>query len=65
MWSTRAFAYTFVRFCYYPHPDSNWPNSRRAAWQQTASLTPDDRDKVLRRNGMGLLGIESQGHATG
>ena len=43
----------------YPHPDSNWPNSRRAAWQQTASLTPDDRDKVLRRNGMILLGIES------
>ena len=49
----------------YPHPDSNWPNSRRAAWQQTATLTPDDRDKVLRRNGMTLLGIESQGHATG
>ena len=58
----------FDNICFetdYPHPDSNWPNSRRAAWKQTASLTPDERDKVLRRNGMRLLGIESQGHATG
>ena len=43
----------------YPHPDSNWPDSRRAAWQQTASLTLDERDKVLRYNGLALLGISA------
>jgi predicted TIM-barrel fold metal-dependent hydrolase len=49
----------------YPHPDGSWPNSRASAYRQTASLTSDQRDKVLRTNAARLYSIERVSAPTG
>jgi predicted TIM-barrel fold metal-dependent hydrolase len=41
----------------YPHPDGSWPNSRSVAARQTEKLSPELRDKVLRHNGLRMLGL--------
>jgi predicted TIM-barrel fold metal-dependent hydrolase len=41
----------------YPHPDGSWPNSRSVAERQTENLSPELRDKVLRHNGLRMLGL--------
>lgn len=41
----------------YPHPDGSWPESRSVAERQTKNLPPDLRDKVLRHNGLRMLGL--------
>lgn len=42
----------------YPHPDGSWPNSRSVAWRQTGTLTPEQREKVLRTNAARLYRVE-------
>lgn len=42
----------------YPHPDGFWPNSKEAAVRQTATLTPAQREKVLRTNAAKLYRID-------
>ena len=34
----------------YPHPDSQWPNTRKVLDEYLSHLSPDDRTKVLRTN---------------
>lgn len=42
----------------YPHPDGSWPFSKVAAYRQTATLTPEQRDKVLRTNAARLYRLD-------
>jgi predicted TIM-barrel fold metal-dependent hydrolase len=42
----------------YPHPDGSWPHSRQTALQQTGTLTPEQREKILRTNAAQLYRIE-------
>jgi predicted TIM-barrel fold metal-dependent hydrolase len=42
----------------YPHPDGSWPASKAAAYRQTATLTAEQRDKVLRTNAGRLYRID-------
>jgi predicted TIM-barrel fold metal-dependent hydrolase len=47
--------------CYetdYPHPDGTFPHSRRVALENTASLEPAQREKVLRTNAIRLFGFD-------
>jgi predicted TIM-barrel fold metal-dependent hydrolase len=41
----------------YPHPDGTWPDSRANAREQTKDLSPEVRRKILRDNGLRLLGL--------
>ncbi len=41
----------------YPHPDGSWPDSRLVAERQTKNLSPELRAKVLRHNGLRMLGL--------
>ena len=43
----------------YPHPDGSWPSSGLVAERQTKNLTPELREKVLRTNGLRMLGLSS------
>jgi predicted TIM-barrel fold metal-dependent hydrolase len=43
----------------YPHADGTWPDSRATAERQTAALAAEVRDKILRGNGLRLLGVSS------
>jgi predicted TIM-barrel fold metal-dependent hydrolase len=43
----------------YPHPDGSWPNSGLVAERQTKDLSPELREKVLRLNGLRMLGVSS------
>ena len=42
----------------YPHPDGSWPSSKAAAYRQTATLTPEQREKVLRTNAARLYRLD-------
>jgi len=41
----------------HPHSDSTWPNSQKLLVEQTAHMTDDQRDRVLRRSTAELYGI--------
>jgi predicted TIM-barrel fold metal-dependent hydrolase len=41
----------------YPHPDSTWPNSRRAVDAQMAHLSPETRRQLTRDNAAALYGL--------
>jgi predicted TIM-barrel fold metal-dependent hydrolase len=41
----------------YPHSDGTWPHSAEVAKRQTAGLEPLARDKILRENGLRMLGV--------
>ena len=43
----------------YPHPDSTFPDSRRIVEEQMASLTNEQREKILRTNAQRLYGLDS------
>jgi len=45
----------------YPHPDSTFPDSRRIVAEQMASLTAEQREKILRTNAIRLYGLEATG----
>ena len=34
----------------YPHPDSTWPNSRAVVERETAHLSPEMKDAIIRGN---------------
>jgi predicted TIM-barrel fold metal-dependent hydrolase len=42
----------------YPHPDSQWPNTRKILEEQLAHLSPADRRKVLRTNAERLFHLD-------
>lgn len=42
----------------YPHPDSQWPNTRKVLEEHLAHLTPMDRMKVLRTNAEKLFRLD-------
>lgn len=42
----------------YPHPDSQWPNTRKILEEHLAHLRPADRTKVLRENAIRVFGLE-------
>src|SRR5262249_11279813 len=42
----------------YPHPDSQWPNTRKILDEQLAHLSPGDRRKVLRTNAERLFPLD-------
>ena len=41
----------------YPHPDSTWPNSRRAVDEQMAHLSPKTRRQLTHDNAAALYGL--------
>jgi predicted TIM-barrel fold metal-dependent hydrolase len=41
----------------YPHPDSTWPNSRRAVAAQMAHLPPETRRQITHDNAAALYGL--------
>jgi len=41
----------------YPHPDSEWPNTRKFLEERLNHLKPSDRMKVLRTNAVDLFGL--------
>jgi predicted TIM-barrel fold metal-dependent hydrolase len=41
----------------YPHPDGSWPASRLVAERQVKDLPLAQRDKILRHNGLRMLGL--------
>jgi predicted TIM-barrel fold metal-dependent hydrolase len=41
----------------YPHSDSTWPDSRRAAAEQFGHLNPVAIRKIARQNAIDLLGL--------
>ena len=43
----------------YPHSDGSWPQSREAARTLTQGLSDELRVKILRSNGLALLGLNS------
>lgn len=45
----------------YPHPDSTFPDSRRIVEEQMASLTAEQRRKILRTNAVALYGLAGDG----
>jgi predicted TIM-barrel fold metal-dependent hydrolase len=42
----------------YPHSDSTWPESRRAAAEQFGHLDPVSIRKIARDNAIELLGLD-------
>ena len=42
----------------YPHPDSQWPNTRKILAEHLAHLSPEDRTKVLRTNAEKLFHLD-------
>jgi predicted TIM-barrel fold metal-dependent hydrolase len=42
----------------YPHSDSTWPHTAKLAEQQMASLTEEQRYKVLRGNAIKLYSLD-------
>jgi predicted TIM-barrel fold metal-dependent hydrolase len=42
----------------YPHPDSQWPNTRKVLEEHLQHLTPEDRYKVLRTNAERLFHLD-------
>jgi len=45
----------------HPHSDSTWPGSQALLAEHTAPMSPDDRDRILRRNCADLYGIDLAG----
>ena len=45
----------------YPHSDSTWPDSRRAAAEQFGHLDPESIRKIARQNAIDLLGLTLRG----
>jgi predicted TIM-barrel fold metal-dependent hydrolase len=44
----------------YPHQDSTWPNTKAYAEKVMADLTPDEVDRIVRRNAMTLFELPAE-----
>ena len=43
----------------YPHQDTTWPHTNKIVDQIAAKVTPDELDRLLRRNALEMLGLDA------